>query len=132
AENLRRLPLNLGKLIVHVLLDVVSIAPGSQAADDRENQSDHHSAPLTVLGMPGMANERQAIDRQDHNGADHRHDEPGRLSRLIHTEGSADPAAEQGSDDAEYDRHDHAAWVPTRHDELRNDANDEAEHDPNK
>ena len=50
--------------------------------------------------MPGTASERQAIDRQDHNGADHRHDEPGRLSRLIHTEGSADPAAEQGSDDA--------------------------------
>src|SRR5580765_2589699 len=87
---------------------------------------------MQFLHAPVTATNPQAIDRQDHDGADHRHDEPDRLSGLIHAEGSADPAAEHGADDAENDGHDHAPGVTARHDELGNDADDQSEYDPQK
>jgi len=53
---------------------------------------------MSLLHAAVTARERQAIDRQKHDGADHRHDEPDRLSGLIDPERAADPAAEQGPD----------------------------------
>src|SRR5215475_8827175 len=85
---------------------------------------------MSLLHAAVTARERQAIDRQKHDGADHRHDEPDRLSGLIDPERAADPAAEQGPDDAKHDDHDHAPRVRAWHQELRDDADDEAEYDP--
>jgi hypothetical protein len=73
---------------------------------------------------------RHAVNEQHRNGAEHCHDEARRLAIGIQTQRSSDETAEQRADDAEHHRHDDAARITSRHQQLRDRADDQTEYDP--
>src|SRR5216684_7178604 len=72
----------------------------------------------------------QAVEAENHDGADDGHDEPGRFTLAIEAHHSPDPAAQHGTHDAEDDREEDASRVVAGHEKLRYDSYDETEHDP--
>src|SRR5215475_14745551 len=69
----------------------------------------------------------QAVPDKQDDGADDRENNPGRVSRRVPTDGSADESGQERTRHAQHDRDDDPARVLARHDELRQGADDEAD-----
>jgi hypothetical protein len=76
------------------------------------------------------ASRDHAVDEQHNYCSDDRHDETSRLAVPIQAHGAAQPPAYEGAHDAKGSRYDEAAWVTSRHQELRNHTHNQSEKDP--
>jgi hypothetical protein len=67
---------------------------------------------------------------QQRNRSQHRHNEPHRIPWAVPADRAAKEAADDGPHNAEKDRDEEASRVSSGHEELGNDTDDEAKHDP--
>jgi hypothetical protein len=70
------------------------------------------------------------IDPEDEDRPESRTDEARRLTRTIQVKRLPDESAEERADDTEENRDDDSTGIATRHDELRDDPDDQTEEDP--
>src|SRR5215471_5310860 len=91
--------------------------------------------PGVALDAPRRSHARavrphEAIEAEEDDGADHRHDEPGRLALAVEPDHAAQPPTEERANDPEHDGDDDAAGIAARHDELGHDSHHQTEDDP--
>src|SRR5688500_17358425 len=79
--------------------------------------------------MAAAAN-RHAVNEQHRYGAEHCHDETRRLTFVVEAQRASEETAQQCADDAEHHRHDDAARITSRHQQLGDCTDDQTEYDP--
>src|SRR5262249_5481684 len=91
---------------------------------------DGRAEALSSRTSDASADEQHAIERQENDGADDRHEVPRALVRSVPPQRLTDPSAEQRAGDAEQNRHDEPARIASRHDELGDRADNQPEDNP--
>src|SRR5688572_6498033 len=74
--------------------------------------------------------DHRAINRQQNNGAEYRHNEAGRLTFLVKAESPPNEAAQQGAGDSQKDRNNKSSRIASGHQKLPDDSNNQSEDDP--
>jgi hypothetical protein len=82
-----------------------------------------------LLGLSGPSR-NQPVRYEQRNRSQNRHNEPHRIPWAVPADGAAKEAADDGPHNAEKDRDEEASRVSSGREELGNDTDDEAEHDP--
>src|SRR5262245_50356261 len=85
------------------------------------------TGPASDADVAGAAN--QAVEKQDDHRPDHGAEKARRLARLVPAGGLAEPGGDEGADDAEQRGDDEAARVAARHEQLGDDAGEQANDD---
>lgn len=91
----------------------------------KEDSPRRRSFQLVQNSDPGLGALDEVVDAEQNESAEQRHEEAGGLAWLIVSDGAAEVCSEEGAGDADEHRDPEATRIPSGHDELGDDADDE-------